>query len=65
MKKIKITLHADGTQNVEVLGAAGPACLEFTAELEKRLGAPIGERELKSEYNESEQQHERDHEVER
>ena len=37
MKKIKITLHPDGTQKVEVLGARGSECLAFTEELEKRL----------------------------
>ncbi len=64
MKKIKITLHKDGTQKVEVLGAAGPECVEFTRELEGRLGAPVGERELKSEYHETEPEIETDREYE-
>lgn len=65
MKKIKITLHKDGTQKVEVLGAVGEECLALTAELEKRLGTPVGERVLKPEFHESEQQREADREVER
>jgi hypothetical protein len=65
MKKIKITLHKDGTQKIEVLNAVGPECLEFTRELEKRLGVPEGERVLKPEYHETESELERDREVER
>jgi len=65
MKKIKITLHKDGTQKVEVLGAVGEECLAFTAELEKRLGTSVGERVLKPEFHESEAERERDREVER
>ena len=65
MKKIKITLHKDGTQKVEVLGAVGNECLAFTKELEKRLGTQIGQRELKPECHETEQVEEHDREVER
>ncbi len=65
MKKIRITLHRDGTQKVEVLGAVGEECLAFTAELEKRLGTPIGERVLKPEFHETETEQEQEHEVER
>ena len=65
MKKIKITLHKDGTQKLEVLGAVGDECLEFTRELEECLGTPVGERELKPEYDETQVQQERDREVER
>lgn len=65
MKKIKVTIHKDGTQHVEVLGAVGETCVEFTRELEKRLGAPIGEREFKPEFHEVESEVERDREVER
>ena len=65
MKKIKITIHKDGTQKVEVLGAVGGDCVQFTQELEKRLGSPIGERELKPEYYESETEAEQDYEVDR
>ena len=53
MKKIKITLHKDGTQEVEVLGAKGQECVVFTQELEKRLGA-VSERQFKDEYYETE-----------
>ncbi|NWG11925.1 MAG: DUF2997 domain-containing protein [Acidobacteria bacterium] len=65
MKKIKITIHRDGTQKLEVLGAGGAECLEFTRQLEKRLGAQEGERVLKPEYHEAERQTERDREVDR
>ena len=65
MKKIKITLHRDGTQKIEVLGAVGPECVEFTRELEQRLGTPVGARELKPEYPETEAETQRDYEVER
>jgi hypothetical protein len=54
MRKIRITIHKDGTQKVEVLGAVGESCLEFSRELEKRLGAQVGDRELKPEYYERE-----------
>jgi hypothetical protein len=30
MKKIRITLHQDGTQKVEVVGAVGEECVAFT-----------------------------------
>ena len=65
MKKMKITIHKDGTQKVEVLGAVGDGCMQFTQELEKRLGTPLGPRELKPEYHEIETETERDHEVDR
>jgi hypothetical protein len=65
MKKMKITIHKDGTQKVEVLGAVGEGCVQFTQELEKRLGTPLGPRELKPEYHETETESERDHEVDR
>jgi len=65
MKKMKITIHRDGTQNLEVLGAVGPECVQFTRELENRLGTPLGERELKPEYHETESETERQHEVDR
>jgi len=65
MKKIKITLHKDGTQKVEVLGAVGEECVQFTKELERRLGTPLGERELKPEYHETESEVERQREVDR
>lgn len=64
MKKIKITLHKDGTQKLEVLGAVGQECVEFTEQLERRLGVQEGERELKPEYHETEQQTEHDREYE-
>ncbi|MGM0488946.1 MAG: DUF2997 domain-containing protein [Planctomycetota bacterium] len=64
MKKIKITLHKDGTQKVEVLGAVGQQCVEFTEQLERRLGVQDGERELKPEYHETEQETEHDREYE-
>jgi hypothetical protein len=65
MKKVKITIHKDGTQKLEVLGAVGKECVEFTQELEARLGAPLGPRELKREYHETQSEAEQDYEVER
>ena len=67
MKKIKITLHPDGTQKIEVLGAVGDSCVEFTHELEERLGKPLGERELNPEYELDEQEYEgeTDYEIDR
>src|SRR4030095_4362664 len=34
MKKIKVTLRRDGSQDVEVLGASGDECVRFTRDLE-------------------------------
>lgn len=65
MKKIKITLHKDGTQKLEVLGASGSECVEFTRELENRLGKPLGARQLKPEHDETQAEIQRDREVER
>lgn len=65
MKKIKIILHKDGTQKVEVLGVVGEGCVQFSQELEKRLGTAIGPRELKPEYHETETETERQYEVDR
>ncbi|PIZ48653.1 MAG: hypothetical protein COY42_05930 [Armatimonadetes bacterium CG_4_10_14_0_8_um_filter_66_14] len=64
MRKMKITIHKDGSQRVEVLGAVGKECLQFTKELEARLGV-AGERVLKPEYHECvrETEVERQHEV--
>ena len=56
MKKIKITLHKDGTQRVEVLNAVGQECCAFTLELERRLGRPLGERVLKPEFEATEEE---------
>ena len=64
MKKMKITIHKDGTQKIEVLSAAGEECVEFTQQMERRLGSQVGERELKPEYSETEHEAERDREVE-
>ena len=43
----------------------GPECVQFTQELEQRLGTPLGEREFKPEYHETESETERQHEVDR
>lgn len=64
MKKMKITIRKDGTQTVEVLGTSGEGCLEFTRQLEQRLGIQDGERELKPEYCEVETEVEREREGE-
>ena len=52
MRKIRIVLKKDGTQEIEVLGARGADCVEFTRELEERLGVSEGERRRKPEYYE-------------
>ncbi len=54
MAKIKVTLHKDGTQKIEVLNASGEDCVKLTAPLERRLGGQVGEREFKPEYHERE-----------
>ncbi|NLN91947.1 MAG: DUF2997 domain-containing protein [Candidatus Hydrogenedens sp.] len=64
MKKMQVTIHKDGTQRIEVLGAEGKTCIEFTHGLEKRLGIPIGERELKPEYYETEAESEVERDLE-
>ena len=64
MKKIKITIKKDGTQKVEVLGAVGDQCVEFTKELEKRLGTKVGDRVLKDEYHQQERETEPEREYE-
>ncbi len=61
--KIKVTIKRDGTQKVEVLGAVGDSCVEFTKEMERRLGKQEGERELKPEFEQSESEVERDYEA--
>jgi hypothetical protein len=63
MRKIKIILHRDGTQTVEVLNAVGEDCVEFTRQFEQRLGVPEGERVLKPEYYETETEPVYDYEV--
>lgn len=52
MRKIRIVLRKDGTQEIEVLGVQGDACVELSRELEERLGVRLGERRLKPEYYE-------------
>ena len=52
MRKIRIVLKKDGTQEIEVHGARGADCVELTRELEERLGVPEGERRRKPEYDE-------------
>ena len=51
LKEIKATLHADGTQTVEVINAIGKECVEFSEPLEQRLGTPVGPRKFKPEYS--------------
>ena len=63
MKKMKITIQKDGTQKIEVLGAVGDACVEFTKEMERRLGVQAGERVLKPEFEETEAEVERETEA--
>jgi len=65
MKKMKITIHKDGTQQSEVLGAVRESCVEFTQAFERRLGVPVGARELKPEFEMTETEVEQDYEVDR
>lgn len=65
MRKIKITLHKDGTQRIEVLGCTGAECVALTRDLEARLGTPVGERLLKPEYEQTESEVEPEQERER
>lgn len=51
MRKIRVTIARDGTQRIEVLDSAGPDCVDFTRDLERRLGKPRGERTLKPEHS--------------
>jgi hypothetical protein len=51
MKKIRIKISKTGEQTLEVTGAHGDECIEFTRVLEQRLGDP-DTRELKPEYDE-------------
>ena len=53
MKKIRIKITRTGEQTLEVTGAHGDECLEFSRILEQRLGVPGAPRELKPEYHES------------
>ena len=52
MRKIKIVLKKYGTQEIEVHGVRGDDCVEFTRDLEERLGMLEGERRHKPEYYE-------------
>lgn len=64
MKKIKVTIHKDGTQHVEALNAVGEDCRDLTRALEDRLGRQEGERALKPEYYQEEPVVETDLEIE-
>ena len=50
--EIEIEVRPDGTVQARVLGAKGPACLEYARLIEKILGAQ-GQVELTSEYYEA------------
>jgi hypothetical protein len=65
MRTIRITMSKDGTTRLEVLGDQGEHCLAFTAELERRLGTIIGERQYKAEFKEQEVETEREDEANR
>jgi len=53
MRRIRVTIGADGSQRIEVLDAAGSECLELTRDLEQRLGRQDGERSLKPEFSDA------------
>lgn len=65
MRTIRITMNKDGETRLEVLGDNGEHCLEFTAELEKRLGTIVGERHYKAEFDEEAAEEEWEGESER
>lgn len=65
MRKIRITMNKDGQTRLEVLGDSGEHCLEFTRELERRLGSVEGERGYKEEFREQESEQEQEGEGER
>lgn len=50
-KSMKITIDAQGVVRVDVQGATGSACLDWTAPLENDLGGTVS-RELKNEFYE-------------
>jgi hypothetical protein len=56
MKKYQITIRPDGTVKVEALDCAGDSCTELTLGVEKRLGSAVGERQLKPEYHQTEEE---------
>ena len=58
MRSIRITMSKDGQTKLEVVGDSGEHCLEFTRELERRLGAQQGERQYKPEFQEQEAEQE-------
>ena len=64
MRTIRITLAKDGTTRLEVLNDNGEHCLDFTAELERRLGTIDGQRQYKPEFHEQEPETEREDERE-
>ena len=51
MKKIRVKIASDGTQSIEVIGARGDECVDFTRNLESRLGVPEGDRTFKTEFD--------------
>ncbi len=53
MQKIKVTLHQDGSQTIEVIGDDGQNCLDLTKALEDRLGTPQSQRQMKPEFEAS------------
>ena len=65
MKKIKIVIAKDGSQRLEVLGAAGDECIAFTRDLERRLGVPSSVRVLKPVFEEGDRGTEAQRESER
>lgn len=64
-RKIKITIHKDGTQKVEAIDTLGEECVELTRAFEERLGDVEGERVFKPEYTMTEQELEQERDRER
>ena len=51
MKKMRITIKSDGTTTMQVEGATGETCLDFTRAFERALGSV--EQRVMCEENES------------
>ncbi len=51
MKKIRVRIGKDGQCTVQVEGAVGPGCVEWTKAFEQALGE-VQERKLCAEYHE-------------
>lgn len=49
-KRVRVTVHPDGSTQIEAIGFKGRECLRATAELERALGVDPSTRRLKPEH---------------